>query len=229
MSDRKKQGTHSNPTDPADPGEADCRSNRNPGYPPAGAEIGKGRLFVVSGPSGVGKSSIIRRFLEEDRRSTFSVSYTTRARRSQEVEGRDYHFVDEPKFREMVQQCRFLEWESVHNYLYGTPKDEVMEILMRGFDILLDIDVKGALRVKEQCPRACLIFVEPPSKEVLIGRLSIRGENEIELRMKRVEEELARKPLFHYTIVNETFGKACEEFEGIVESVRRRIDGKDYC
>ena len=181
----------------------------------------KGRLFVVSGPSGVGKSSIIGKLLKEDRRATFSVSYTTRQKRPQEREGKEYYFVDEETFREMTDHDRFLEWENVHGHSYGTPRKEVGETLKKGIDMILDIDVKGALRVKEKCPEACLVFIEPPSKEDLISRLSLRGEKELDLRMKRVEEELARKQLFQYTIVNDILDRAYEDFRTIVETARR--------
>jgi len=187
----------------------------------AGSTERKGRLFVVSGPSGVGKSSIIGRFLKEDHGATFSVSYTTREKRPQETDGKDYYFVSEETFREMAREDRFLEWESVHGHFYGTPKKEVGETLERGIDMILDIDVKGALRVKDKCPEACLVFIEPPSKEDLINRLSRRGEKDLELRMKRVEEELARKQLFQYTIVNDILDRAYEDFRTIVETVRR--------
>jgi len=187
-----------------------------------GGTVRKGRLFVVSGPSGVGKSSIIGRFLKEDHGATFSVSYTTREKRPQETDGKDYYFVNDETFREMAVHDRFLEWESVHGHSYGTPKKEVGETLERGMDMILDIDVKGALRVKDKCPEACLVFIEPPSKEDLINRLSRRGEKDLELRMKRVEEELARKQLFQYTIVNDILDRAYEDFRTIVETVRRK-------
>ena len=134
--------------------------------------VRKGRLFVVSGPSGVGKSSIIDRFLKEDEKSLFSISYTTRQRRPQEVDGRDYYFVDAATFQEMADGDLFLEWEDVHAHRYGTPRKEVADALTKGLDMVLDIDVKGALRVKEKCSEACLVFIEPPSKEDLVKRLS---------------------------------------------------------
>ena len=188
---------------------------------------GKGHLFVVSGPSGVGKSSIIERFMREDRQARFSVSYTTRDKRPQEKDGKDYYFVDPDTFRRMAEEGRFLEWENVHNHSYGTPKKEVGAVLSEGFDMILDIDVKGALRVKEACPQACLVFIEPPSKEDLIKRLSLRGEKDLDLRMKRVEEELETRPLFQYTIVNDSLDRAYGDFRHIVETMRRKQDGKD--
>jgi guanylate kinase len=189
----------------------------------------KGRLFVVSGPSGVGKSSIIERFLREDRNTRFSISYTTRQKRPQEMDGTDYYFVDPITFQTMVEENRFLEWESVHDHQYGTPRKEIEDTLMEGIDMILDIDVKGALRVKEQCPASCLIFIEPPSREDLVRRLSLRGEKQLDLRMKRVEEELERKPFFEYTIVNDALQRAYQEFSHIIDVVRRKPNGKDYC
>ena len=182
----------------------------------------KGRLFVVSGPSGVGKSSIIEQFMKSDKGSLFSVSYTTRQKRPHEVEGKDYYFVDGALFQEMVDSDRFLEWEDVHAHRYGTPRKEVADALAEGLDMILDIDVKGALKVQEKCPEACLVFIEPPSKEDLVRRLSFRGEKDLELRMRRVEEELASKRLFHYTIVNDTLDRACKAFGHIVETTRRQ-------
>ena len=147
----------------------------------------KGILIVVSGPSGAGKSTLIERFLREDGKSSFSVSYTTRQKRDHEIDGRDYYFVSKERFEEMIGKNSFLEWENVHSYMYGTPKEEVLKILNTGKDIILDIDVKGALNIQNKCSNACLIFIEPPSTEELIRRLALRGEKEIDLRMKRVQ------------------------------------------
>jgi guanylate kinase len=189
----------------------------------------KGRLFVVSGPSGVGKSTIIERFLKEDRRAKFSVSYTTRAPRGDEVDGREYHFVTTEVFRRMIEEGRFFEWESVHGHLYGTAKKDVWETLKNGVDILLDIDVKGALAVRKQCEAACLIFIEPPSKEELVRRLEERGEKEIEIRMKRVAEELERKYLFEFTVINDKLETAYRDFSNTIDMARRKMNGPDHC
>jgi guanylate kinase len=185
------------------------------------SEKKKGRLFVVSGPSGVGKTSIIDRFLKEDAHARFSISYTTRQKRPAEIDGKDYYFVDPDTFLRMADEDRFLEWENVHSHSYGTPRKEVGDTLRKGIDMILDIDVLGALRVKEKCPEACLVFVEPPSKEDLVERLSLRGEKDLDLRMKRVEEELAQKPFFQYTIINDSLDRAYKDFKGIVETMRR--------
>ncbi len=187
----------------------------------------RGRLFVVSGPSGTGKSSLIEKFLAEDASSRFSVSYTTRQKRGQEVDGRDYRFVDEGTFRAMIAKGEFLEWESVHDNLYGTPGKEISGPLSEGLDVILDIDVKGALTVKEKLPEAVLIFVDTPSMDELVRRLSARGEKEIERRMQRVREEIAKKDLFTYVVINDNLNKAYGEFKSIIAGVRRQQDGQD--
>jgi len=185
----------------------------------------KGHLFVVSGPSGTGKSTLIERFLREDGRARFSVSCTTRARREHEKDGRDYFFVGEEKFRAMIDEGSFLEWEEVHGYFYGTPRREVALPLAEGIDVLLDIDVKGALSVKAACREAVLIFVETASMDELRRRLSIRGEKEIEKRMERVKEEVEKKPLFTYVVTNDKIEKAYSEFRSIIDRARRGPDG----
>ncbi len=186
----------------------------------------KGLLFVVSGPSGVGKTTLIEMFLKEDQDSVFSISYTTRQRRKFETDREDYYFVDADTFKKMVEKDYFLEWETVHGYLYGTPKKEVFETLQKGTDIFLDIDVRGAISVKEKYPDACLIFIESPSKEALIKRLSSRGEKAIDLRMRRVEEELEKKYLFQYFVINDKLSNAYGDFKRIIETVRG-LNGKD--
>jgi guanylate kinase len=187
----------------------------------------KGHLFVVSGPSGTGKSTLIKRFLAEDLGSRFSVSCTTRARRPHEVEGHDYRFVDNETFQAMIDSDQLLEWENVHGYFYGTPRIEISGPVSKGIDILLDIDVKGALNVKEKCPQAVLIFVDTPSIDELVRRLSARGEMEIEKRMERVRDEVAKKGLFTYVVINDNIEGSYERFKWIITATRRQQDGQD--
>jgi guanylate kinase len=185
----------------------------------------RGHLFVVSGPSGTGKSTLIMRFLAEDKASRFSVSYTTRVKRPHEVDGRDYRFVETETFQTMIDNDEFLEWERVHGYFYGTPRAEVAGPLLQGLDVVLDIDVKGALNVKEKCGEAVLIFVDTPSTDELVRRLSARGEEEIEKRMKRVREEVARKGLFTYVVINDSIDASYTRLKSIITSTRRQQDG----
>ncbi len=185
----------------------------------------KGRLFVISGPSGTGKSSLIERFLKEDATTDFSVSYTTRQKRPHETEGRNYFFVDSETFEKMIREEQFLEWENVHGYFYGTPRAGIATPLAHGRDVLLDIDVKGALAVKEKCAEAVLIFVDTPSIDELIRRLALRGEKEIEKRMQRVQEEVAKKPLFTYVVINDNLESAYGELKSIIAGARRQHDG----
>jgi len=189
----------------------------------------QGQLFVVSGPSGAGKTSLIEKFLKKDKVSTFSISYTTRQKRGNEIDGKDYYFIDTETFQKMIEEGQFLEWENVHGYLYGTPLKGVRETLKNGTDIILDIDVKGALNVKKKCSEACLVFVEPPSKEELIKRLSLRGEKEIALRMQKVKEELEKKPEFEYIIKNDDFDEAYRSFLDTIKIVREKPHGENNC
>jgi guanylate kinase len=190
--------------------------------------VKKGMLFIVSGPSGAGKSTLIGRFLKEDGTSAFSISCTTRERRDREVDGRDYHFVGPEAFERMIENNEFLEWENVHGKFYGTPLKEARATLDKGLDLILDIDVKGALKVKQRCSRACLVFVEPPSTEELVRRLSVRGEKNIALRMKIVEEEMEKKSLFDYTVENNDLEAAYRSFKAVIRRVRRRHNGPDH-
>ena len=189
----------------------------------------KGHLFVVSGPSGVGKTTLIERFLKEDSFSRFSISYTTRKQRASEVNGREYYFVDRDTFQQMITESHFLEWEEVHGQLYGTPQKEVLHALQHGIDLFLDIDVNGALKVKEHYGNACLIFVEPRSQDDLMKRLALRGEKEISLRMKRVSQEMEKKYLFQYCIINDKLEQSYRDFFKIIEDVRRKDNGKNHC
>ena len=182
-----------------------------------------GNLFVVAAPSGAGKSSLVKALLELDSRLVVSVSHTTRAPRGQEKNGREYHFIDEPAFRGMVERGEFCEWALVHGNLYGTSKVEIAARIAGGDDVALEIDWQGALQIKRLFPNAVLIFILPPSWEELRQRLHRRGEDGAEviaerLENARVEVEQARH--FDFVIINGLFETALFDLKAIVHAQR---------
>lgn len=179
----------------------------------------KGTLFVVSGPSGVGKTSIISALMNKLENIVFSVSCTTRPPRPGEVDGVDYFFVSRDKFIEMREKGEFLEWAEVHGNLYGTPKRFVLENIEKGNRIILDIDVQGALQVKRNFDDAVFIFVAPPSYEVLKERLLKRGTENSQSMLKRLENakwEMSKIVEFDYLIVNSDLEKSILAMKSIV-------------
>ena len=176
-------------------------------------------LLVVAGPSGVGKGTIVRRLRELEPSLWESVSYTTRPRRPTEVDGRDYCFVTREEFEALRDAGGFLEWFEVFGDLKGTPRAPVVEHLAAGDDVLLEIDVQGALKVREQFPDAVLVFVTPPSLADLRARLEGRGtETEAALarRLAEAEGELARAPEFDHVVVNDDLERVVAEVAGIL-------------
>jgi guanylate kinase len=182
-----------------------------------------GNLFVVAAPSGAGKSSLVKALLELDSHLAVSVSHTTRKPRGQEVDGREYWFVDVPAFRAMVATGEFVEWAEVHGNLYGTSRRAIGERLRGGEDLVLEIDWQGALQIRRAFPHAVLIFVLPPSWEELRQRLRRRGEDGpdvIEQRMANAREEVAQIEQFDFVIINSLFETALFDLKTIVHSQR---------
>jgi guanylate kinase len=182
-----------------------------------------GNLFVVAAPSGAGKSSLVKALLELDSHLAVSVSHTTRAPRGQEQDGREYHFVDEPTFRAMVERGEFFEWAQVHGSLYGTSRRAIEDRLNRGEDVVLEIDWQGALQIKALFPHAVLIFILPPSWDELRQRLHRRGEDgadAIEQRMANAREEVAQAGHFDFVIINALFETALFDLKTVVHSQR---------
>ncbi|AEX85946.1 guanylate kinase [Marinitoga sp. 1135] len=179
----------------------------------------KGILYVVSGPSGVGKSSIIKEAMKRLKGFTFSISYTTRKPRPGEVNGKDYFFVDEKTFDEMVKNNEFLEYAEVHGHKYGTSKSFIKEKINEGFSIVLDIDVQGALNVVKQMRKeTVLIFIAPPSYSELKKRLLNRGTEKMEDLKRRLEDakwELSKINEFDYLIVNEDLNESINQLISI--------------
>ena len=176
-------------------------------------------LLVIAGPSGVGKGTIVARLREHFPDLWESVSYTTRQRRPTEVEGQDYCFVTREAFEALRDDGGFLEWFEVFGDLKGTPRGPVAEHLAAGDDVLLEIDVQGALKVREQFPDAVLVFVRPPSLEDLRARLEGRGtETEASLtrRLAEAEGEMAQAPEFDFVVVNDDVERVVGEVAGIL-------------
>lgn len=181
----------------------------------------KGNLFVLSGPSGAGKGTLVKRVLQRIPDAWVSVSATTRQPRPGEVDGKDYFFLDQPRFDELVSQDGFLEWAHVHGNSYGTLRSRVQERMDEGAQVILEIDVQGAFQVKKAMPEAHLIFIEPPSLEELERRLRGRGTETEEVickRMKTAEVELARKMEYDVQVINDELERATDELVSYIGS-----------
>lgn len=185
-----------------------------------------GKIFVISSPSGGGKSSLIGKVLTRLPRLTLSASHTSRPPRPGEREGVEYRFVTRSAFLEMRRRGEFVEWVRLHGHLYGTSREELERLTERGKDILLDIDIRGAARVSELYPDAVTIFLLPPSMKVLEGRLRRRGsesEEEVRTRLKRAVREMRAARRYRYCIVNRSLGKAAAELEAVITAERLRL------
>jgi guanylate kinase len=185
----------------------------------------RGTLFVVSSPSGGGKGTIIEHVLESVENLSYSVSYTTRAPRSKEVDGREYFFVSRDTFEEMVAAGEFLEWACVHGNFYGTARRQIIEETAAGADIILELDVQGAASVRQLLMDSVSIFILPPSYEVLKQRLIARGTDspeELALRLRRAPEELREYSNFDYVIINDEVVKAARQLASIIYAERAR-------
>jgi guanylate kinase len=180
----------------------------------------RGRLYVVSAPSGAGKTSLVKALMERDPRIRFSVSYTTRKPRPNEIPGRDYHFVTMERFNEMAARDEFLEHAQVFDNCYGTGVHTVEEALTNGEQLLLEIDWQGARQVRARLPEARSIFILPPSRSSLEQRLRARStdsEAVIERRLRDAAEDLGHWNEFDYVVINDRFEQALEDLRAIVE------------
>jgi guanylate kinase len=182
-------------------------------------------LFVVSSPSGGGKGTIIRHVLEVVPNLSYSVSFTTRAPRQGEVDGREYFFVSRQVFEEMVAGGEFLEWANVHGNFYGTARRQIAEETSAGTDIVLEVDVQGAASVRQLLMDSVSIFILPPSYEVLRERLIARGTDspeELEIRLRNAPVELGQYSAFDYVIINDEVERAAGQLASIIEAERAR-------
>jgi guanylate kinase len=185
----------------------------------------KGLLFVVSAPSGAGKTSLCRAVTGSLENLTHSISYATRKPRPGEIDGRDYHFVSPERFQEMVKAGDFAEWAEVHSNLYGTSRRVIDDMISKGLDIILDIDTQGAKQIKSKIDDAVFVFIMPPSLDILEERLRNRKsdhEEEIKKRMRRAREEIKDFRMYGYIIVNRDFDRALSELRSIVIAERCR-------
>jgi guanylate kinase len=177
-------------------------------------------LLIISSPSGAGKTTLTRRVLQEFSDFRFSVSHTTRQPRVNEVDGQDYHFVDENAFRAIIDDNGFAEWAEVHGNLYGTSVTEIELARAAGKSgVLFDVDYQGARQIKEKFPHAVGVFILPPSMQELRRRLDGRGSDDAdsrERRFDRAREEIGHYPFFDYMIVNDELQRALTELRGIV-------------
>ncbi|HEX3552209.1 MAG TPA: guanylate kinase [Thermoanaerobaculia bacterium] len=188
-----------------------------------------GELFILSAPSGTGKTTLIQSLMAGGLNGfgglAFSVSHTTRQPRPGEMDGKDYHFVDQATFQSMIAAGAFLEWAQVHDNYYGTSRDEVFPRLEKGIDVVLDIDVQGAERVLARSPQAYGIFIMPPSYEDLETRLRRRGKDDAQAIARRLAVslwEIRRYDRYHYVIINDDARRASEVLAAIILEKRHR-------
>ena len=187
----------------------------------------RGRLFVISAPSGAGKSTLIDRSCRELPNIWHSISATTRPRREYEEDGVHYYFMERPRFDEMIARNEFLEWAHVFEECYGTPAEAVDARLVGGDDVIMDLDVQGALQVKRRRAEASLVFVMPPSLDELSTRLEQRATEtgeDAELRLSRAEEEMAQSHQFDHVIINDDLDVAFQELKKIILNHRGEVD-----
>ena len=183
----------------------------------------KGRLFIISAPSGAGKSTICQALIDKIPNLKYSVSFTTRNPRGKEENGIDYYFISEDKFLKGIQNGIWAEWAQVHGNYYGTSAELIDEILYQGNDVLLDIDVQGASQILQRYPGGVSIFIKPPSFNVLRERLLKRGTDsreDVEQRLVNAQQELAQSVNFNYVVINDQFNDAIKELTTIIISSR---------
>ncbi|MDR1474223.1 MAG: guanylate kinase [Endomicrobium sp.] len=187
-----------------------------------------GNIIIVSAPSGAGKSSICDAVLASDKENiTYSISYTTRSPRKGEKNGKNYFFVSEENFKKMIEEDKFVEWAKVHDNYYGTSKEFLEKVLDEGKNIILEIDVQGGIKIKNEYPdRSCMIFVMTPDFKTLEERLIARNKDcrdSINMRMINAKKELEYLPQYEYLVINKDFSIAVESVKTIIASLKYRI------
>ena len=184
----------------------------------------KGQIFVITAPSGAGKTTIIKNILEKDVGEIgYSISHTTRKPRKGESHGLHYYFVDRENFEKMIDAHEFIEWAVVYDYLYGTSVSSVNRELYSGKDLLMDVDIQGSQEIKRQFPDSLSIFILPPSLDILKERIQKRSPNDkmnTDLRLKKAAEEIQRCRDYDFIIINDDLKKAIKEIEAIIVAQR---------
>lgn len=191
------------------------------------ANKGKGTLYIISAPSGAGKTSLVKALLGSTDDIMVSVSHTTRGMRPGEVDGKDYHFTDVATFRSMIGDNAFLEHAQVFDNYYGTSRSSALDMMERGVDVILEIDWQGAQQVRQKMPGACSIFILPPSREELERRLRGRGTDADEViarRLGQAVEEMSHYGEFDYLVFNDDFDTALAQLRAIVLARRQRSE-----
>ena len=185
----------------------------------------QGILAVVSGFSGAGKGTLMKELLRRYDNYALSISATTRSPREGEVDGREYFFVSKERFQQMIEEGSLVEYAQYVNHYYGTPKEYVMRQMAQGKDVILEIEIQGALKVKKRFPEALLLFVTPPSAEELCRRLVGRGTETIEVinaRLRRAAEEASGMEAYDYLLINEDIDRCVEEMHSLIQLQHRR-------
>ena len=188
--------------------------------------MSEGILLIISGPSGVGKGTVCRYLLKIRDTVSLSISTTTRPPRPAEQEGVEYHFTTLPRFKNLIEEGAFLEWAVVHGHYYGTGLEPVQLALARGEDLILEIDVQGAVQVMEKAPAAVSIFMAPPSLEALEERIKGRGtesNEKINSRLETARQEMKAYNLYDYIVVNDTVEHAAEQISSIIDAEKCKV------
>ncbi len=190
----------------------------------------KGKLFVVSGPSGAGKGTICKEILDQERNIEMSVSMTTRAPRKGEVDKVHYHFVDRESFERLIEEDGFMEYADVYGNFYGTPKSKVLEWINAGIDVILEIDVQGAMQIKKNYPEGVFIFILPPSLTELKRRIRGRGSETEETMARRLSEalnEIRCIDKYDYRVINEELDVAIDRVRAIITAEQCKINDEE--
>ena len=188
-------------------------------------------LFIIAAPSGCGKTSLVKALLENSKNLAVSVSHTTRKPRKGEIDGENYHFVSNETFKQMISNNDFLEYAEVFGNMYGTAKTNIYEKLDSNINIILEIDWQGARQVRQNMPEVISIFILPPSKNVLLERLTTRGQDDkatISERMENSEKEMSHYNEFGYLIINEQFDSALNNLKAIIDDFGNNIKNNEF-